>query len=85
MIAKAIYILCAITSLFCFVLLLRGYLRMKTRILLWSSAAFLALTLSNLLLVADLVFLPEIDLLVVRNTCTLLGVLLLLCGLITSS
>ncbi len=85
MIAKSIYILCAITSLFCFVLLIRGYWRMRTRILLWSSAAFLAFTLSNFILVIDLVVLPQVDLLALRNAVTLIGVLLLLFGLIGSS
>lgn len=85
MIAKSIYALCAVTSLFCFVLLLRGYWRMRTRILLWSSAAFFALTLSNFLLVVDLVFLPEIDLSFLRNAVTLIGVVLLLFGLIGTS
>jgi len=84
MIAKAIYILCAVTSLFCFVLLFRGYLRMRTRILAWSSAAFLALAVSNVLLVLDLLILPHVDLLIIRNVVTFAGVLLLLCGLISS-
>jgi len=84
MIAKAIYVLCAITSLFCFVLLLRGYVRMRTRVLAWSSAGFLAFAIANILLVVDLIFLPQIDLLLVRNVATLAGVVLLLCGLISS-
>lgn len=83
MIAKAIYILCACTSLFCFVLLLRGYLRMRTRILAWSCAGFLAFAVSNVLLVVDLLVLPAFDLLLFRNAATLAGVVLLLCGLIS--
>jgi hypothetical protein len=83
MIAKAIYILCAVTSLFCFVVLFRGYRRVRTRMLAWSSASFLAFAVSNLLLVVDLILLPDVDLLLLRNLVTLIGVLLLLCGLIS--
>ncbi len=82
MIAKSIYVLCAMTSLLCFVLLFRGYLRWRTRILLSSSAAFLAFGIANILLVIDLIVLPDVDLLLLRNIATLAGVALLLWGLI---
>jgi uncharacterized membrane protein required for colicin V production len=85
MTAEAIYLLCAATSCFCFVLLLRGYLRNRTSLLLWSSAAFLAFTLANVLLVIDLILLPDVDLTLYRNGITLIGLVLLLCGLALGS
>lgn len=83
MIAKSIYLLCAVTSLFCFALLFRGYLRMRTRILFFSSTGFLFFTIANALLLADRVWFPNIDLLPVRNLTTLLAVVLLLWGLVS--
>lgn len=83
MIAESIYILCAITSLFCFVLLLRGYLRVRTRILFFGAVSFLLFTIANAVLVADLIFLPQFNLLPMRNLLTLLAVVLLAWGLIS--
>lgn len=85
MTAEAIYVLCAATCLFCFGLLLRGFMRTGNRLLLWSSAGFLAFTIANVLLVLDLVFFKNLDLLLYRNVATLLGLVLLLCGLILNS
>lgn len=85
MTAEVIYVLCAATSLFCFALLFRAYFRTKSRALLWSSAGFLAFMAANLLLVLDLVLLPKIDLSLLRSCVTLVGVVLLLCGLLFNS
>lgn len=46
-----VYILCALTSMACAVLLLRGYFRTKVRLLLWSGLCFVGLALNNALLV----------------------------------
>ena len=48
--AAMVYILGALTSLACAVLLLRGYSRGKKRLLLWSGLCFTGLALSNLLI-----------------------------------
>lgn len=85
MTAEAIYVLCAATCLFCFGLLLRGYLRTGNRLLLWSSAAFLVFTIANALLVVDLILLPGVDLSFYRSVATLVGLILLLCGLILNA
>jgi hypothetical protein len=53
--------------------------------LLWSGLCFVALTASNTLLVIDRLAGPGIDLSLWRHAITLLGVLLLLCGLILGS
>lgn len=82
---QTIYLLCALTSLTCAGLLLRGYWRSRARMLLWISAGFVGFALSNILLFVDLVLLPEVDLLLVRNSLMLGGVLLMLYGLIWDS
>lgn len=82
---QTIYLLCALTSLACAGLLLRGYWRSRARMLLWVSAGFVGFALSNILLFVDLVLLPEVDLLLVRNSLMLGGVLLMLYGLIWDS
>jgi hypothetical protein len=69
--AALIYGLCAITSITCF------------RLLFWSALCFGALSVNNLLLVADRVVFPvEIDLGLPRLVAALVAVLLLLFGLI---
>jgi hypothetical protein len=80
--AEAIYLLCAVTSLGCAALLLRGYRRSRARLLLWSSACFVFLALNNILLFADLVLIPSVDLSLVRSGAGLAALALLLFGLI---
>jgi hypothetical protein len=48
-------------SIACAVLLLRGYRKSRSRLLLWSSLAFGAFAVNNLLLFVDTVVLPDID------------------------
>ncbi|MEW5915034.1 MAG: DUF5985 family protein [Gemmatimonadota bacterium] len=60
--AAAVYILGALTSLACAVLLLRGYTRGHQRLLLWSGLCFAALAVSNALVFFDLVVVPHRDL-----------------------
>ncbi len=76
------YLLCAATALVCSLLLLRGYRRSKTRLLLWCGLCFLALALDNLALFVDLVLLPETDLSLLPALAALVGIALLLYGLI---
>ena len=80
--ASAVYLLCAVTSLTCAGLLIRGFLNTRTRLLLWSSFCFVGLTVNNLLLFVDLIIVPEIDLSLYRAGTALLSFLLLLDGLI---
>jgi len=69
--ATFIYFLCAVTSLACAVLLLRAYGRNRFGLLFWSSICFAGLALANVLLVIDLVFVPQIDLSIFRHLVTL--------------
>lgn len=81
--ANLVYALCAITSLACAVLLLRGYARSHARLLLWSGLCFVGFFINNALLVVDarIVF----DLSVVRSLPSVVGVLLLVYGLVWES
>lgn len=81
----AVYILSSLTFASCAILLLRGYWRMKQRLLLWSSLCFFGLALSNLLLFLDLVILPDVDLYLYRLVTAATAMLLLLYGLIWES
>ena len=84
--ASVVYILCALTSAACAVLLTRGFLRTRERLLLWSSLCFIMLAIANVLLVVDLAIMPTtIDLSVIRTVPTLVGVCVLLFGLIWES
>jgi hypothetical protein len=81
--AEAVYIVCALTSALCAVLLTRGWLATHVRLLLWSAICFGLLTLNNVLLVVDLVFLEDVaDLSTVRAATGLAGLLILLYALI---
>ena len=82
MVASVVYALCALTSAGCAALLVRGYLRQRTRLLLWSSLCFVGLALNNALLFTDLVLVPAADLSSVRGFAGLAALLVLLYGLI---
>lgn len=83
--AAIVYILCALTSLACAVLLLRSYAQSQVRLLLWSGLCFVGLALNNILLFVDKVIYPQTDLLLIRSVPALLGLMLLLYGLIWES
>lgn len=57
----AVYLLCALTSLACAVMLMRGYRRSRGRFLLWSGLCFVALALNNILLFVDKVIYADTD------------------------
>jgi cytochrome bd-type quinol oxidase subunit 2 len=80
--AAIIYTLCAITALGCAVLLLRAYRQSGFRLLLWSGLCFVGLTLNNIILIVDKLFLPQIDLSIWRTSAALLAMTVLLYGLI---
>ncbi len=80
--AEVVYVLCALTSGFCAVLLIRSYRQQRSRLLLWSSLCFAGLAVNNALLVVDLVVVPDVDLALVRSGGAALAMLMLLIGLI---
>ena len=77
-----VYALCALTSIACAVLLLRGYRRSRVRLLLWSGLCFVGLALNNIVLFIDLRVLPETDLSLVRTLPAIGGVMILIYGLV---
>jgi hypothetical protein len=83
--ANVVFLLCAATSLACAVLLLRGYARNRVSLLLWSSLCFVGLAVNNILLVVDLIIVPERDLLLFRNLSGFLALALLVFGLVWDS
>ena len=83
--AEAVYVLCALTSITCAVMLFRGYRASRTRLLFWASVSFAGFALHNILLFVDLVMLPKIDLFYWRTGVALAATLLLLYGLIWES
>lgn len=80
--ATLVYALCALTSLACAVLLLRGYARSRARLLLWSGLCFAGLAANNVLLLIDKRVVPTLDLSLWRSLPALAGVALLLYGLV---
>jgi hypothetical protein len=80
--AEAVYVLCALTSLACAILLTRGYLKTRVRLLLWSSVCFTGLALNNILLFVDLVLVPELDLSLIRQIPAAIGLFALVAALI---
>ena len=85
--ASTVYLLCALTSLLCTVLLARAYRATRVRLLFWSILCFTGLTVSNVLLVIDLVIIPSgaADLMAWRTGVTLAAVGALLYGLIADA
>ena len=80
-----VYILTCITTLLCAVLLLRGYVHVRRRLLLWSGLCFLGLTLTNLLKVLDLLVFLHTDLYTYRLGSAAIAMALLLYGLVWES
>ncbi len=68
LVPTAVYSLCALTSLVCTLLLLRGYRENRQRLQLLIAICFAGLTVNNILLPIDKVlFATEVDLSVLRS------------------
>jgi hypothetical protein len=80
--AFTIYLLCTLTSLACAALLLASYRRSGHRLLFWSGLCFVAMTVNNIILMLDMLVLPDVDLKPWRLLSALAAVLLLLYGLV---
>jgi len=85
MMAAAAYLSGGFIMLTCAILLLRGYGRVRQKLLLWSGLCFLGLSISNFLIFVDLKILPQIDLYPLRLATAAVSMLLLLYGLIWES
>lgn len=80
--SSVVYTLCAAASLFCAVLLTRSYLARRDRILLWVGIGFWGLAINNVLLFADYVVVPSVELSGVRALSAAVSLMVLLFGLI---
>mgnify|MGYP006162607277 CR=1 FL=1 len=83
--AEAVYVLCALTSLACALLLLRGYFRRKTPLLLWSGICFFGFAVNNVLLFLDKVVITEVDLSILRASSGVIALTFLMYGLVSGS
>lgn len=80
--ADLVYVLCALTSLACAVLLLRAWSQRRVELLLWSGLCFVGFTAGNVMLVFDKLIVPDYDLILFRTIPVLLGLCVLLYGMI---
>ena len=82
----ALFLIAALTSLACTVMLFRAYGASRLRILFWSGLCFVGLTVNNVLLFVDLVLFPtSLDLRLWRHGTALIGLLFLLYGFVRKS
>ena len=77
----AVYLLCFATSSACAWLLARAFTRSRARLLLWSALCFTLLAANNLLVVIDLILIPDVNFSMVRILLALGAVSVLLFGL----
>jgi hypothetical protein len=81
-IESTIYLLCVLMSCLCAWLLTTAFRRHRDTLLLSSALCFVLLAANNLLVFADLILLPHVDLGLARLLTALTAGVLLLCGII---
>jgi hypothetical protein len=77
-----VYAACALTSIGCALLLMRGYRTSRARLLFWAALCFAGLALNNVLVLVDESIAPATDLSVWRTVPALIGVLAFIYGLV---
>jgi hypothetical protein len=80
--SETIYTLCAVTSILCALLLFRGWLQTRAKLLFWSALCFAGLAGTNFMLVLDELVYTNVDMILPRLWISLGAVLLMLYGLI---
>jgi hypothetical protein len=80
--AEGVYLLCATASLIVAALLLRQYVKVRTRLVLWSFICFTGLVANNVLVYVDLVMYTGVDLSVYRSAVGAAAMLIMLFGLV---
>ncbi|MBW8744619.1 MAG: hypothetical protein JF628_09790 [Sphingomonas sp.] len=78
----AVYTLCFVTSGLCTYLLVRSYIATRAQLLFWSAICFLFLAANSLLVVLDILVLPDVDFGLWRPALALAAVTILLFGFI---
>ncbi|HEX2804019.1 MAG TPA: DUF5985 family protein [Sphingomicrobium sp.] len=77
-----VYTLCFLTSSACAWLLARSFARSGARLLLWSCLCFVLLAANNLILIIDMLVLPDLNLRLARLLFALAAVSVLLFGFV---
>ena len=85
MLQLAVNVLGTLVASLCAALLLRAFGSVRKRLLLWAGLCFAGLAASNAFVVADLFFVPEMDLYRWRLGVAAMAMLLLVYGLIFES
>lgn len=80
-----VYLLCFLTAGLCAFMLARSYRRSGARLLLWSALCFGFLAANSLVVIVDLLLLPDSDLRLWRHGFSLMAVSVLLFGFIWDS
>jgi hypothetical protein len=83
--AELAYILCAATSMFCAFMLFRSYRATRARLLFLSTLCFAGLAVNSILVILDLLVLPDYDLRIARAGVAYISVFALLLGLVWES
>lgn len=82
-IENIVYLFCAVVTIGCAVLLVRGYLRFRVKLVFWGAIFFICFAMSNIVLFFDLAILPpSVDLSPYRDALTLAGLIAMIFGLI---
>jgi hypothetical protein len=77
-----VYLFCFLTCAVCAGLLVRSWLKTRTRLLLWIAVSFVLLAVNNFFLLADTTLFPSIDLGIYRTVSAVAAVSVLIFGLI---
>lgn len=77
-----VYMFCFITCAICAGLLVRSWLKTRTRLLLWIAISFTLLAVNNFFLFADTTLFPQYDLSIHRTLSAVAAVSILIFGLI---
>ena len=83
--AATVFILCALTSVTCAVLLGRAWRETRATLLFWSALGFAAFAVNNVMLVVDEIVVPGTDLRWTRDVSGFAAVAILLFGLLWRS
>lgn len=77
-----VYVLCMVTSVLSGALLFRSYISNRSRLLMWSALCFMGLAINNILLLVDLLVVPNTDLRLLRSGSGVISLVLMVLGLI---
>jgi hypothetical protein len=81
----AVNIMGVVVAALCAVLLLRAYIKVRQRLLLWSGLCFAGLTLANAFLIYDLAVVPNVSFYPWRLCVAALSMIVLVYGLVFES